>query len=240
MASINSRSDSPREADRAGDSFLPLLIALVLMLVLIPMLQPLPLLTSVIASFVLVAGLLAVFRDRTFRAAVIGALVLCLPLRWAAQFAGHRFPWLILSSHVALGATFAVLEAFVLARVLTHERVTRQTVLGAICGYLMIGFLFAFVYAGLTFVMPDAIAIGGQPLDAEQVTNLDQHVAELAYFSFITLATVGYGDIVPVSPLARSLVVLEALLGQLYLAAFVARLVGAMSVPSAESRPPRT
>lgn len=233
-----SSSHVPSDADIREDSFFTLLIALVLMLVLIPMLQPLPLLTSAIASFVLVAGLLAVFHDRTFRAVVIGALVLCLPLRWAAQFEGHRFPWLILSSHVSLGATFAVLEAFVLARVLTHSRVTRQTVLGAICGYLMIGFVFAFVYAGLTFVMPDAIAVGGQPLDSEQVTNLDKHVSELAYFSFITLATVGYGDIVPVSPLARSLAVVEALLGQLYLAAFVARLVGAMATPSPKARPP--
>lgn len=231
-------SQAPSDADIREDSFFALLIALVLMLVLIPMLQPLPLLTSAIASFVLVAGLLAVFRDRTFRAVVIGALVLCLPLRWAAQFWGHQFPWLILSSHVAFGATFAVLETFVLRRVLTHSRVTRQTVLGAICGYLMIGFVFAFVYAGLTFVMPDAIAIGGQPLDVEQITNFDKHVSELVYFSFITLATVGYGDIVPVSPLARSLAVVEALLGQLYLAAFVARLVGAMATPSSKEQPP--
>ena len=66
-------------------------------------------------------------------------------------------------------------------------------------------------------------------LAAERITNLEEHVTELMYFSFITLTTVGYGDIVPMAPMARSMVILEALAGQLYLAAFVARLVGAMS-----------
>ena len=228
-------NDSTSSEPASEDSFLPLLTALVVMLVSVPLLEPVPLLMPVVASLVLVAGLLAVLRDRSFRAVVIGAVVVCLPLRWGAQFLGSSVPVLILLSHVSVGISFAILEIVVLVRVIAHRQVTRQTVIGAICGYLMIGFLFTFVYAVLTFLHPEAIAVGGQPLGAEQVTNIDQHLADLLYFSFITLATVGYGDIVPVSPAARSTVILEALAGQLYLAAFVARLIGAMSLPSNNS-----
>lgn len=229
--SLLESNGSPSGDSVRDDSFLPLLIALMLMLVLIPMLQPLPLLTSAIASLAMLAGLLAVHRDRKFRSVVFGLLVICMPLRWAAQFLGHTLSWLILASHISLGASFAVLEVFVLSRVLSHSKVTRETVFGAICGYLMIGLFFVFVFAAVTFLKPDAISISGVPLEAEKITNLDKHVSELAYFSFITLTTVGYGDILPTVPLTRSLAVTEALIGQLYLAAFVARLVGAMSAP---------
>lgn len=216
------------------DSFLPLLVALVVMLALLPLLERWPLLMSSVASLVLLTGLLAVLRDRSFRAAVIGALVVCLPLRWMAQFWGNSTPVLLLLSHVTVGITFAILEVVVLVRVIAHPRVTRQTVIGAICGYLMLGFLFAFVYAVLTNFDPNAINVSGQSLGVEHVANAQRHLSELVYFSFITLATVGYGDIVPVSSAARSMVILEALAGQLYLAAFVARLIGAMSAPAAK------
>lgn len=219
------------------DSFLPLLVALVAMLMLLPLLETWPLLMSSVASLVLVAGLLAVLRDRSFRAAVIGTLAVCLPLRWLAQFWGNSTPVLLLLSHATVGITFAILEVVVLVRVIAHPRVTRQTVIGAICGYLMLGLLFAFVYATLTYFHPGAIDVGGRSLDPERVANFDRHLSELIYFSFITLATVGYGDIVPVSPAARSTVILEALAGQLYLAAFVARLIGAMSAPTADANP---
>lgn len=235
--SILKPNDSSSSEPIREDSFLPLLIALVAMLALLPLLEPWPLLMSSVASLVLLTGLLAVLRDRVFRAAVIGALVVCLPLRWVAQFWGSSTPVLLLLSHATVGITFAILEVVVLVRVIAHPQVTRQTVIGAICGYLLIGFLFAFVYATLTYFNPGAIDFGGRSLGAEQVANSERHLSELIYFSFITLATVGYGDIVPVSPVARSMVILEALAGQLYLAAFVARLIGAMSPPQGGSHP---
>ena len=138
-------------------------------------------------------------------------------------------PLLILLSHATIAIIFAIREVVVVIRVLTHQRITRETVIGAICGYLLIAILFSFAYAVLTFLNPAAISVNGHPIAEERVTNIEQHVTELMYFSIITLTTVGYGDIVPVAPMARSMVVLEALAGQLYLAAFVARLVGAMN-----------
>lgn len=222
-------SEPANAAEINGDSFLPLLIALSVMLLLLPLLEPWPLLMSLIASVVLLTGLLAVLRDRSFRAVVIGALAVCLPLRWMAHFWGNSAPVLLVLSHATVGITFAILEIVVLVRVMAQPRVTRQSVFGAICGYLMLGYLFAFVYAVLTYFNPSALNIGGQSLGVEHAANVQRRLSELAYFSFVTLTTVGYGDIAPVSPVARSMAVLEALAGQLYLAAFVARLIGAMS-----------
>jgi voltage-gated potassium channel len=61
---------------------------------------------------------------------------------------------------------------------------------------------------------------------AFSMTSPDFPANQLLYFSFITMMTVGYGDIVPLTPIARNLAVLEAFVGQLYLAIFVGRLVG--------------
>ena len=214
------------------DSFLPLLVALVVTLVMAPMQVLLPLLATVLASAVLLAGLWLVLRDRSYRLFVGVSLLVCLPLRWTALFFGDQVPLLVLASHTTIGITFVIVEVAVVSRVLTHQRITRETVIGAICGYLLIAFVFAFGFAVLTFVNPAAISFSGRPLATERVLNIEQHVTELIYFSFVTMTTVGFGDIVPVSPMARSMVVLEALAGQLYLAAFVARLVGGMSRPN--------
>lgn len=170
--------------DSAEDSFLPLLIALVVMLVLLPLLEQWPLLMSSVASLVLLTGLLAVLRDRPFRTAVIGALVICLPLRWTAQFWGSSTPVLLLLSHVTVGMAFAILEVVVLVRVVAQPRATRECVIGAICGYLMLGFLFAFVFAVLTHINPNAISITGQSLGVAQVENIQRHLSELVYFNF--------------------------------------------------------
>ena len=123
------------------DTFLPLLVALVLMLVLAPLLHLLPLLVTTLAPLVLLAGLWAVLRDRTFRMLLGAALLVCLPLRWSAHFFGTQAPLLILLSHATVGITFAIMEVAVVVRVLGHQRITRQTVIGAICGYLLIAFV---------------------------------------------------------------------------------------------------
>lgn len=237
MNLTTSPAESPNTSD-GRDSFLPLLVALVVTMVLAPLAKPLPLLVFLIGVVAQLSGLFAVRHDRSFRAAVIGGLAVCIPLRLAAQLVGDQHSVLILLSHIAVGAYFAILGVVVLVRVIAHPRVTSQTVIGAVCGYLLIGYVFTFGYLVLVFLDPAAIAVNGQPLGVERVTNIGEHLAELFYFSFISLTTVGYGDIVPVCPAARMLAVVEVLTGQLYLAAFVARLVGAMSGPASHSPQP--
>ena len=91
--------------------------------------------------------------------------------------------------------------------------------LGGVVLYLNIGLTFAVVYALLSHVSPDAFVL---PSPAPE---RPLHPSYFAYFSFVTLTTVGYGDTVPVEAIAKSLATLEAALGQLYPAIILARLV---------------
>nr|WP_249732101.1 potassium channel family protein [Roseococcus sp. SDR] len=89
---------------------------------------------------------------------------------------------------------------------------------GAIAAYLLIGLIFACLFDLVQGLDPGAFQYNGPAPEARQVVG---HL----FFSFVTLTTTGYGDVVPVHPVARALAILEALIGQLYLAILLARLV---------------
>jgi Ion channel len=102
-----------------------------------------------------------------------------------------------------------------LSRVLRHRRITHETVLGALCSYVLIGLLFAFVYLAVDDLRDAAFFVQeGAHLQSEYV-----------YFSFVTLTTLGFGDLSPSVGLPQALVALEALFGQVFLVTLVARLV---------------
>ena len=108
-------------------------------------------------------------------------------------------------------AMLAATPVLVLRRVLNHQEVTLATVAGALCAYMLVGVAFSALYRTIEIVDPDAFT----PVLGSAAT----------YFSFITLATVGYGDYVPAADLCQSLVVLEAVIGQVLLVTLVARFV---------------
>jgi len=100
-------------------------------------------------------------------------------------------------------------------RVLKHRRVTLETVLGALCIYVLVGLVFAFVF----------LAVDGLGVDSFFVQPGEHEQPEFVYFSFVTLTTLGFGDLSPTPGLAQASVVLEALLGQILLVTLVARFV---------------
>ena len=99
----------------------------------------------------------------------------------------------------------------------------------------MIGVGWVLAYSAVEALQPGAFLVNGRPL-IELHEQLQIRYAELIYFSFVTLTTLGYGDIVPTTPQARAVADAEAILGQLYIAIFVARLVG---LHLAQGRPGR-
>jgi hypothetical protein len=103
----------------------------------------------------------------------------------------------------------------VVARVLQHRVVTLQTIFGALSAYLLIGFFFAALYTALARLDVQSFFAGGQPATSDTIQ----------YFSFVTLTTTGYGDFTAAGPTSRAFVVLEALVGQIFLVTLVARLV---------------
>jgi hypothetical protein len=123
-------------------------------------------------------------------------------------------------------AAILLLTVFVLVgRVLRHQVVTLQTVFGALSAYLLIGFFFAALFTATARLMTAPLFSDGEPADSSAIQ----------YFAFITLTTTGYGDLTPAGQPGRSLAVLEALAGQVFLVTLVARLV---SVFGSERRPP--
>ena len=102
-----------------------------------------------------------------------------------------------------------------ISRVLHHRRVTHETVLGALCAYVLVGLLFAFLYLAVQELRDGSFF--AQPGPHAQ--------SECLYFSFVALTTLGFGDLSPSVGLPQALTVLEALLGQVFLVTLVARLV---------------
>ena len=116
-------------------------------------------------------------------------------------------------------ATFAVLSAVVFGAAFGPGRFTAHRIRGVIVLYLNIGLLFAILHRMLAELVPGAYA----HLPVTQSTAALR--ASLDYFSLSTLTSLGYGDIVPVHPVARSLATLEAVIGQLYPPTLLARVV---------------
>lgn len=103
----------------------------------------------------------------------------------------------------------------VLRRVLAHWVVTLQTIFGALSAYLLIGFFYAALFSAVAHLQRAALFTGGEPANSRT----------MQYFSFVTMTTVGYGDFTPAGEPARTLAVVDALTGQIFLVTLVARLV---------------
>lgn len=125
----------------------------------------------------------------------------------------NLLPWLatILSIIFIIAAGSAIVR-----RLRTYQTINLQTILGAICIYLLMGLCFTNSYSLLGFFSSTPVL---SPLDHAMPNDY-------LYFSFITMTTVGYGDLVPYSSIARDLALIEALSGQIYLVTIVALLVG--------------
>ena len=103
------------------------------------------------------------------------------------------------------------------------DRISIDMVLASICLYLLIGLLWAFIYQLIEVNHSGAFrftSLDSFPLDPRSMRR------EFIYYSYVTISTLGYGDITPVTRIARSWAVLETLTGQIYIAVVIARLVG--------------
>ncbi|OGO92638.1 MAG: hypothetical protein A3F10_00305 [Coxiella sp. RIFCSPHIGHO2_12_FULL_42_15] len=116
---------------------------------------------------------------------------------------------------------FSIITIIVLTNVINDKKVNLNTLCGAICGYLLIALSLSFIY--LLIFNLDANAFKYPP------SNINDFQAEsqlFIYYSFTTQSTLGFGDIVPVSNIARTFSWLQAITGQIYLTVWIAQLVG--------------
>ena len=201
-------------ADFGLSAFLALLVVMILVL---PALKPegtLGIVGDIVFSLLLISGAASIPRRRLTFLLMSVVATAALLIRWASWVAPEVIEedWRALSSLVSV----ALLTAVVLAQVFRAGPVTRYRIQGAMAVYLLLGLTWAIGYQLLALRRPGAFAGSGVEGDLPQ---------RWLYYSFVTLTTVGYGDITPVHPVARSLAVLEALTGQLYPAILLARLV---------------
>lgn len=151
----------------------------------------------------------------------------------AAALIGWWAHWVVGDARLAAGsavltaALLALVSLAALAAVLQAETVGRETMLGAVCAYLLLGFVWAFLYFLVEVFVPGSFTFAPALLASLGDPPVGAPLPAFIYYSLITLTTVGYGDVTPLGSFARTLATLEALAGQLFLAVVVAQLVGA-------------
>ncbi|MHC4340095.1 MAG: potassium channel family protein [Planctomycetota bacterium] len=172
-------------------------------------------LLGILLDIVLISGVYALSGKR--RTLVI-ALALALPAI-ALGWIGHGFgsSGIIIAGGVLYLVTIGYLVYVKVLHLFTARRVNFDLIAHALTGYLLLGIFWTMVYNLIWLADPAAF----RGIEAE-----GRQIVALLYFSFTTLTTLGYGDIVPLSRFARSIATLEAIAGPIYLTIVIARLVG--------------
>ncbi|MEM7136094.1 MAG: potassium channel family protein [Myxococcota bacterium] len=146
--------------------------------------------------------------------------VLTLGLRWGEQLTGTG---VLDVSALGLTVVWLVYAIWIVVGHLFRRReVTLNTIFGAIVAYLLIAMAFAMVFTILEVRHPGSFS----GLPDTQISHRNELYSAIMYYSLVCFTTMGFGDVVPVSSLARSLSAVAGVLGQLYLAVMIARLVG--------------
>jgi len=177
-------------------------------------------------SVLIVLAVLSTGRGMRLLAATLA--IPALGGRWLLLFTDNDVVVLAVRSADLVFLLFVTIV--ILSVVLHHEEVTMDTISGALAAYFLIGLTWGVAYGVVEAVNPGSFAISTALGEAEATQPASG--ALLIYFSLVTLSSVGYGDISPVSAAARGLSSIEGLSGQLFLAVLIARLVGIHSARS--------
>lgn len=169
---------------------------------------------DVFFSLLLISGIASVSQHKGIFAAVAAIAVIALIFRWWDSFV--PLPALQVLDYVSTIVSVLLFCTMILTRVFTKGPITFHRIEGAIAVYLLLGLAWAYAYQLVACLDPAAFS--------GAVTG-SGGFSSWTYFSFVTLATLGYGDISPLHPAARSLATAEGITGQLYLAILIARLV---------------
>jgi hypothetical protein len=203
-----------RDFERSSDAY-GVVVLLLIVLIILPMAVELVGKGVVAFATAVVAGAVVVL---TLRASWVRPwLVNLAAVIWVTAVVGAVLPErsvLETIGGVGLGLLLIVSPGAILNRIVRHKRVTVKTVYGSIAVYLQIGVAYSLLYLELFRVDP-----------ATYPSVSDGTLGTFIYYSFVTLTTVGYGDITPVTEAGRTLAIFEALIGQIFLVIVVARIV---------------
>jgi hypothetical protein len=201
------------------ERFLTLLLLILAMLIVAPLMEEfvhLRMLMDIFWSAVFVGVIYAVSHKKHH---ILIAVLLALPMLgaiWSRYFVKLSALEVVGGLCGAAFFIFAIIQ--ILIFIYNQKEVTRDLIVGAAIVYLLMALAWSFIFGAVESLHPGSFSI---PEIQDISTN-----RSFLYYSFVTLTTLGYGDITPVTSLARSLCILEAVIGQLYLVVQVAWLVG--------------
>ena len=180
--------------------------------------------------FITVAFFSAIFNCKHHRNVRISAFILAFPTLFFGWLELFRPSETIFVITISLAIVFMFLfTASTLFDVIRRARVNLEILRGVVCAYFMIAFVFAYVYYLLEYLFPGSFHLLTR--DPSFVTY-SRDLSQLMYFSFITLLTIGFGDITATLDLSQTAVVLEGIVGQFYIAILVARIVAVYAISS--------
>ena len=209
-----------------------------------------------LAALLLIFAIDPLLRDSVVSRTVLDILTILLFVAGALSLGNRKLVWAIaavlvgpelvglglgwlLEEHGSLGRGFggtlrataaiafcAFMTSQVMRDVLSRKRVTSDTICASMCVYLLLGLLWAYLYLLIAHFVPGSFSANEELVVIASAGDAGEAFSLLTYFSFVTLTTLGFGDISPVSPIARTACWMEAITGQLFLAILVAGLVG--------------
>jgi hypothetical protein len=201
------------------------LAALVAMFIALPLLEQLENGERITAWLLTIVLLFAVMAVGNSRRTFILAIVLVLPAmvgKWMNHLRPEMVPEAVFLIPALLFIMFVIVHMF--GFIFRAPRVDSEVLCAGIAGYLMLALLWSFAYTLVANVIPDSFVFSAGPVSDHAMKGFTA-----LYFSFVTLCTVGYGDIVPVLGMARALAMMEAAVGVFYIATIISRLVAVYS-----------
>lgn len=203
-----------------------LLITLLSLILLSPLIQIFhgsKLLDMVLTSLVMAASINAIsYRKRSTLLIAIGLAALAVISGWTQAFDNNgqheNHPIYLILSHSFGAILYTYIAALLFKVILIEDEITIDQIFAGVVIYIFIGLIWAHFYGMTEVFLPDSI------------TNTDGSDPNFVYFSFVTLTTLGYGDMLPVTRMAKSLVIIEAITGVMFVAILVSTLVGRVNM----------
>lgn len=200
---------------------MPLVFLLIFIFLLFPMgqIKFVKFLTNLVFSFILITGAIAGAKSRILKRLVLLWGIIAFAFIWVRYLSPHQA---LVFVTTCLSLTFLVLLAFlILGQTFREGPTTSHRIMGSVAVYLLLGLIWSLAYQLTALCVPNAFIMQAS-FNAGDTQSLESH---LFYFSFVSLTSISFGDIVAVHPMARMLVILEGITGQLFPVILIARLV---------------